>query len=146
MGIDGPLYAFAVFTPTIIKSLGNNQYTAIQSNLLSVPIYICACLVTVATGFLADRYGRRSVVNMSLLSVAIIGYIILITVDPDKAPEASYFAIYLAAAGIYPLIPNSVALTGGHIEGSYKRGVVMGIVISWGNINGAATSNAVGII
>lgn len=138
MGVDGPLYAFSVFTPTIIKSLGS--YDSIESNLLSVPIYVFACIVTVAVGFLADRYGRRALINLILIVVGIIGYAILIGVDPRQTPGASYFGIYLAAAGIYPLIANTIALTGSHIEGTYKRGVVMGVVISWGNINGAATS------
>jgi hypothetical protein len=73
----------------------------------------------------------------------------------------SYFAIYLAAAGIYPMISNIVALTGGNTEGAYKRSVVMAVsgdgtviracltldvspmqvVISTGNISGAVSSN-----
>lgn len=35
MGVDAPLYAFSLFTPTIINGLG---YTATPANLLSVPV------------------------------------------------------------------------------------------------------------
>ncbi|KAG8678498.1 hypothetical protein FRC08_017714, partial [Ceratobasidium sp. 394] len=35
-GSDGPLYAFSLFTPSIINQLG---YTATPANLLSVPVY-----------------------------------------------------------------------------------------------------------
>jgi hypothetical protein len=39
MGSDGPLYAFSLFAPTIIKQLG---YRSTKANLLSVPIYVWA--------------------------------------------------------------------------------------------------------
>jgi hypothetical protein len=39
MGADGPLYAFSLFAPTIIKQLG---YHSTAANLLSVPIYVFA--------------------------------------------------------------------------------------------------------
>lgn len=138
MGVDGPLYAFSVFTPTIIRNLGT--WNSIQSNLLSVPIYVTACIFTVCIGFLADRKGHRALINICLIPVSIIGYIILLAVDPAEAPGASYFGCYLSAIGIYPMIPNTIALTGSHVEGAYKKSVVMAVIISWGNINGAATS------
>ena len=36
MGFDGPLFAFSLFTPTIINELG---FKATAANLLSVPVY-----------------------------------------------------------------------------------------------------------
>lgn len=91
--------------------------------LQSVPIYAFACIVTVIIGFVADRKGNRALINMGMISVGIAGYIILAA---SRVPGLSYFAIYLAAAGIYPCIPNTVALTSTSIEGAYKRSVVMG--------------------
>lgn len=138
-GADGPLYAFSVFTPTIVQSLGT--WNSVQSNLLTVPIYVWACLVTIGVGFFADRKGHRAAINLVFFPIGIIGYIILIAADPHKVSGVSYFGIYLAATGIYPMIPNTIALTGSSIEGAYKRSVVMAWIISFGNINGAATSN-----
>ncbi|THG94934.1 hypothetical protein EW026_g6627 [Hermanssonia centrifuga] len=51
MGFDGPLFAFSLFTPTIINQLG---FQATAANLLSVPVYAWACLVTLAVGVLAN--------------------------------------------------------------------------------------------
>jgi hypothetical protein len=75
---------------------------------------------------------------MVMISIGLAGYIILAA---SRLPGLSYFAIYLSAAGIYPCIPNTIALTSTSIEGAYKRSVVMGWIISFGNINGAATTN-----
>jgi hypothetical protein len=102
-----------------------------------VPIYIFACIVTVIVGFVADRKGNRGLINMIMISIGITGYVILAA---SRTPGLSYFAIYLAAAGIYPCIPNTIAMTSTTIEGAYKRSVVMAWVISFGNINGAATT------
>ncbi|KAH9951216.1 MFS general substrate transporter [Amylocystis lapponica] len=135
MGADGPLYAFSLFLPSIIKELG---YDATAANLLSVPVYALACIVTCVVGLYADRYGRRGYINIGILCVGTVGYIILIV---SRNAALSYFAVYLAACGIYPAIPNIVAWVSNNVEGSYKRSVSLALVISFGNINGAVSSN-----
>ncbi|KAF7799237.1 hypothetical protein EIP86_010469 [Pleurotus ostreatoroseus] len=135
MGFDGPLFAFSLFTPTIINQLG---FQATAANLLSVPVYVWACIVTFAIGVLGDRIGHRAYINLGLFSTGLVGYIILIA---SKTPSLSYFAVYLAAAAIYPTIPNSVAWVSSNVEGAYKRSATLGMAIGWGNLNGAVTSN-----
>ncbi|KAI0321126.1 MFS general substrate transporter [Amylostereum chailletii] len=135
MGFDGPLFAFSLFTPTIINQLGFGKTTA---NLLSVPVYAWGCLITCCVGFLGDRIGHRAWINVALFAGGFVGYTILIV---SRSPSLSYFATYLAASGIYPIIPNSVAWVSGNVEGSYKRGAVLGMAIGFGNLNGAVTSN-----
>lgn len=39
-------------------------FQATAANLLSVPVYAWACLVTVCIGFLGDRIGNRGYINM----------------------------------------------------------------------------------
>lgn len=99
-GCDAPLYAFSLFTPTIVKAI-NRRWTSNEANLVSIPIYVVACLVTVAVGFMADRTSRRTLYSIVLSVVGVIGYVILIANDPRSKPGVSYFAIYLAACGIY---------------------------------------------
>lgn len=135
MGFDGPLFAFSLFTPTIINELG---YTATTANLLSVPVYFWSCIVTVIVGFVGDRLGKRGYINLILFGTGLVGYIILIT---SRTPALSYFACFLAASAIYPTVPNSVAWVASNVEGSYKRGVTLAMAIGWGNLNGAVSSN-----
>ncbi|KAI0773329.1 MFS general substrate transporter [Trametes elegans] len=134
-GADAPLYAFSLFLPSIINQLG---YTATPANLLTVPVYVLACIVTCIVGFVADRHGCRGYLTMICLSVGMAGYIILIL---SRNAALSYVAVYLAACGIYPTIPNLVAWVSNNVEGSYKRSVSIAMVISFGNINGAVSSN-----
>ncbi|KAJ3515278.1 hypothetical protein NLJ89_g1857 [Agrocybe chaxingu] len=135
MGFDGPLYAFSLFTPSIISQLG---FRATQANLLSVPVYAWGCILTCVIGVLGDRIGSRSYINFTLFAVGLIAYAILIA---SKSPALSYFAVYLAVSAIYPIIPNSVAWVASNVEGAYKRSVTLGMAIGFGNINGAVTAN-----
>ncbi|KAI0043574.1 MFS general substrate transporter [Auriscalpium vulgare] len=139
VGSDMPLYAFSLFLPSIINQ--NNLalgFKATPANLLTVPVYAFACIMTCVVGFLADRLGRRGLFNIALLCLGATGYIILIA---SKNAALSYVAVYLATCGIYPLIPNTVAWVSNNVEGSYKRSVTLAMVISLGNINGAVSSN-----
>jgi len=135
MGCDGPLYAFSLFLPTIISQLG---FQATPANLLTVPIYVWACILTCAVGYFADRWGNRGYFNLVFFSIGAIGYIILIA---SRNAALSYFAVYLAASGIYPLISNTIVWFSNNVEGSYKRSVTLAMIISFGNINGAVSSN-----
>jgi hypothetical protein len=87
---------------------------------MSVPVYVFACLVTLAFAVLGDRLGHRGYrgyINLSviphhnidtrntylsglpkfriLLGTAFVGYLILIV---SRSAALAYFAIYLAAA------------------------------------------------
>lgn len=89
------LYAFSLFTPTIISGLG---YMGTTANLLSVPPYACAAIVTVFIGWLADRTGQRGLCNMISI-VGIAGFCMLIG---SSSNAVKYVGVYLAAIGIYP--------------------------------------------
>ncbi|KAF9269232.1 MFS general substrate transporter [Marasmius fiardii PR-910] len=157
VGCDAPLYAFALFLPTIINQVSGYAFDPLKiwtcnldcscvtagfratpANLLTVPVYVFACIITCLVGFLADKYGRRGYFNLGFLCLGGAGYIILIA---SRKPALSYFAVYLATCGIYPVIPNTIAWMSNNVEGSYKRSVSLAMVISFGNINGAVSSN-----
>ncbi|KAF8216659.1 MFS general substrate transporter [Mycena galopus ATCC 62051] len=135
VGADMPLYAFSLFLPSIISELG---FDATPANLLTVPVYFAACCATCLVGFFADRYGHRGYFNFGFLCLGGAGYIILVA---SRNATLSYFAVFMAACGIYPVIPNTVAWVSNNVEGSYKRSVSLAMVISFGNINGAVSSN-----
>ncbi|OCB87630.1 hypothetical protein A7U60_g5154 [Sanghuangporus baumii] len=130
-GADGPLYAFSLFLPSIISQLG---FAATPANLLTVPVYVVASIFACYIGYIADRIGKRGA--MSVITGA--GYIILLL---SRHAALSYFATFVAAIGIFPSIPNSVAWVSNNFEGSYKRSVSLAIAIGCGNLTGAFTAN-----
>ncbi|KAI0870050.1 MFS general substrate transporter [Hypoxylon argillaceum] len=137
MGCDMPLYAFSLFLPTIIQESGWST-SVIRTNLLSVPPYAAAAVLTVIIGFVADRTRQRGLCNIIVSLIGIVGFILLIASDN---PAVKYAATFLGALGIYPCISNTITWVANNAEGVYKRGVVLGFVIGWGNLNGIVSSN-----
>jgi len=135
MGCDGALYAFSLFLPTIVQQMG---YKSIHAQLLSVPPYAVAAVVTVTVGFVADRTGKRGYCNMVMALFGIIGFAMLLG---SGTPHVQYAGVFLGAMGIYPCIPNTITWTANNVEGVYKRGIALGFVIGWGNLNGIVSSN-----
>jgi nitrate/nitrite transporter NarK len=135
MGCDGALYAFSLFLPTIISQLG---YKATTANLMSVPPYAVAAVVTVLVGWIADRTRQRGLCNIFISIFGIIGFAMLLG---SGKPGVQYAGTFLGAIGIYPCIANTISWASNNVEGVYKRGVTLGFVIGWGNLNGVVSSN-----
>jgi MFS family permease len=136
MGCDMPLYAFSLFLPTIITGMGYTNTTTAQ--LLTVPPYAVAACMTIFIGWLADRTHQRGLCNMSVSLIGIVGFGMLLG---GNTPAVRYAGTFLGAMGIYPCIANTISWVSNNVEGVYKRGVVLGFVIGWGNLNGIVSSN-----
>ncbi|KAJ7255467.1 major facilitator superfamily domain-containing protein [Mycena haematopus] len=134
-GCDMPLYAFSLFTPSIINQVVS-RFHATPANLLTVPIYAFAAVVTCCVAVYADKHGRRGYCNIVMLSIGAIGYIILIA---SRNAALSYFAVFVATCGIFPVVRTTWIAN--NFEGTYKRGVSLALAISMGNLNGAVSSN-----
>jgi len=76
MGCDGPLYAFSLFLPTIIEDLGYTNTTT--ANLLSVPPYAAAAVLTVFIGWFADRTKQRGLCNVGVSLLGLTGFAMLL--------------------------------------------------------------------
>ena len=96
MGADGPLYAFSLFLPTIISGLGT--YTPVQSQLLTIPPYAAAAVMTVLIGYIADRTRQRGLCNIFSSLIAIAGFSMLLG---GSTPGVRYAGTFLGAMGIY---------------------------------------------
>lgn len=68
---DGPLYAFSLFLPTIVNAMG---YKSTHAQLLSVPPYAVAAVMTITIGFIADRTQQRGLCNMGISIIGILGF------------------------------------------------------------------------
>lgn len=125
-----PLYTLSLFLPTIITELG---YTAAQAQLLTVPPYAVATILTVIVAILAEKTHRRSPFILASSSLAIIGYIILLTA-PTKKPGISYLGTIFAAAGIYPSCAIVLSWATANVSGQTKRATATAMTITIGNL------------
>lgn len=123
-----PLYTLSLFLPTIIKELG---YTAAQAQLLTIPPYAIATCLTVLVAIASEKTHRRAPFIMGASSVAVIGYIILLS---DHRPGVSYVGTIFAAAGIYPATATVLAWPANNVSGQTKRATANAMQISIGNL------------
>lgn len=114
--------------PTIISDLG---YTAAEAQLLTVPPYFVATVLTFATAWGSHLLNRRALFIIIGAILAIIGYIILIT---SATTGVQYFATFLCAGGIYPATAITLSWPANNVSGQLKRAVACALQISVGNV------------
>ncbi|RJE20721.1 Mfs transporter [Aspergillus sclerotialis] len=120
--------AFKDIKPTIIKELG---YSAAEAQLLSVPPYAVAFVLTIAVAVLSERTRRRAPFIMATSSLACIGYILLLT---QTSAGMAYTGTILAAAGIYPSVAIVLSWPANNVSGQTKRAIANALQISIGNL------------
>jgi len=123
-----PLYTLSLFLPTLIKELG---YTAAKAQLLSVPPYAVAFILTITVAILSERFVIRAPFIVGSSCLAIIGYILLLS---DHTPGVSYLGVILAAGGIYPATAIVLSWPANNVSGQTKRATANAMQISIGNL------------
>ena len=121
-----PLYTLSLFLPTIIKGLG---YTSATAQLMSIPPYAIAFCLTLTLAILTEKYHIRTPFILGSSSLAIIGYILLLS---DPRPGVSYVGMIFAAAGIYPAVALVLSWPANNVSGQTKRAVANAMQISIG--------------
>ena len=123
-----PLYTLSLFLPTIITELG---YSAARAQLLSVPPYAVAFILTITVAVLSERFGIRAPFIAASSSFAVIGYILLLS---DHTPGVSYLGTIFAAGGIYPATAIVLSWPANNVSGQTKRATANAMQISIGNL------------
>ena len=125
-----PLYSISLFLPSIIHDLG---YSAARAQLLTVPPFVCSCILTIFVGIYSDELKTRGPFILFGNVVALIGFI---TAYLARTPGVGYVAVIIAASGAFPTIPVTLAWAGGNAGGEVKRAVVLAMVVGFGNLSG----------
>jgi MFS family permease len=110
-------------------------YTSATSQLLTIPPYALATLVTILCAILSERYARRAPFILLTTSIAIIGYVILLAnKNPTARPGVSYLGTFFAAVGIYPSVALVLCWPAINVSGQTKRATANAMQISIGNL------------
>ncbi|KAL5356278.1 major facilitator superfamily domain-containing protein [Aspergillus floccosus] len=128
-------YGIGYFLPLILRngmgfSVGESQY-------LSAPPYVLACILMIVEGFIGDKYRIRGpilIVNalLSIVGVSLMGL--------ANGNAVRYFGVFLVTAGVNASAPTALAYQAGNIRGQWKRALGSSIMIGMGGIGGIAGS------
>lgn len=94
-------------------------------------------MFTVGASYFADRARQRGVFLMGFQLVALAGFGLL---AGARSTSAQYGGLVLAAVGIYPQVPLSMAWNSGNVGGSAKRAVGIAMQVMGGNCGGVVAS------
>ncbi|KAH8799101.1 major facilitator superfamily domain-containing protein [Xylogone sp. PMI_703] len=110
-----------VYLPTILNAMG---YSSVDAQGLSAPPYFVAFLSALITTYVADKMQQRGLMLIATSIIGGIGYVVLATVQTSGV---RYFAVFLAAAGVFSTIPNIIAWTLNNQGSDTRRGA--GIIL-----------------
>ncbi|KAL2841590.1 major facilitator superfamily domain-containing protein [Aspergillus pseudoustus] len=136
-GIVNTGYAVSFFTPTILEQLG---WTKIRAQVMSIPIYAVAMVITLSTAYISDRLKHRYAFTLTGCLIATMGYVLLL--NQSSIPVgARYFAVFAITGGGYLTQPILMGWLSNNMAGHYKQSIASAMQIGFGNCGGLVASN-----
>lgn len=118
IGVANTGYSSSFFIPTILRQLG---WTTVRAQVMTIPIYICAFVATLACSLTSDIVKHRYGFVMFGVLVGTIGYAILLnTLNVDV--WIRYMALFFVASGGFIAQPVAVGWLNNNMGGHVKRG------------------------
>lgn len=136
-GIVNTGYAVSFFTPTILQQLG---WTSIRAQVMSIPIYAAAMVITLSTALLSDLLAHRYAFTLTGVLIATTGYVLLLT-QSSIPVGARYFALFAITGGGYLTQPILMGWLANNMAGHYKQSIASAMQIGFGNCGGLVASN-----
>jgi hypothetical protein len=110
-------------------------YVATEAQARTIPIYVVATAICLATAYATDRLKQRYSFAMGGLTVAGVGYSLLLA-QQHLSVGVKYFALFLTVSGGYTAQPIINAWLANNMSGHYKRSVAAAVQIGLGNSKG----------
>lgn len=132
------VYGFTATVPSVINGLG---YSSANAQLLTIPIYVFAAIVTLIWAWGSDLTQIRSPWIIAGYSIAVCGFIAQLAIPHPAYPGLTYGFLFPVAAGLYCPFTCLVSWIGNSLAPSSKRAVGMALLISVGNMGGIMGSN-----
>jgi hypothetical protein len=127
-GISAPFSSLSLFTPTITAGLG---YENLQAQLMTVPPYAVAYVVSIITAWSADHFNARALHSAVLSFVGAIGFLASALLPAD-AYHARYGCLIVAASGAFSCIPPLLGWLSSNMHSTSATGLAIALNISWG--------------
>lgn len=113
------LGSLSSFMPSMIKGMG---YTSVNAQLMSVPVYFIAFVSTITFGILSDKFKKRGIFLLGLMSTILIGFIIIVAC---QLSQVRYAGVCIAAFGLYPCIAIFLAWINNNVIGYTQKATVL---------------------
>ncbi|KAK4864255.1 hypothetical protein LT330_010048 [Penicillium expansum] len=127
-GISTPFSSLSLFTPAITAGLG---YSDLRAQLMTVPPYAVAYVVTIAVAWSADYFNSRGLHSAIFSFIGAIGFLSS-AVLPASAYLSRYGCLIVAASGAFACIPPLLGWLSSNISSTAGAGLAIALNISFG--------------
>lgn len=124
------LYGFSTFLPSVIKGF---KYTTLQSQYLTIPVYLTGAVCFLSFAFLSDRVKKRGIFVLFANLFGIAGYIVLLSVEHKGV---RYFGTFLCAVAVYSSPGLNLTWLNVNVAPHYRRATAIGFQQTIGNTAG----------
>ncbi|KAJ5532218.1 hypothetical protein N7494_008770 [Penicillium frequentans] len=127
-GISTPFSSLSLFTPAITAGLG---YSNLRAQLMTVPPYAVAYVVTVMVAWSADHFNSRGLHSALFAFIGAMGFLAS-AVLPPEAYLHRYGCLIVAAAGAFACIPPLLGWLSSNLRSTAGAGLAIALNISFG--------------
>ncbi|KAI9370229.1 major facilitator superfamily domain-containing protein [Aspergillus egyptiacus] len=113
------LFGLAYFSPSIVQAMG---YSNTRTQLMTVPPYAVAFVVTMITAYIADRYRQRGICGFATMIIALVGAAMMLK---GRSIAVRYTALILLLTGIYAAAPCLISWVPNNSAGHVRRAVAV---------------------
>ncbi|CAK4032522.1 MFS general substrate transporter [Lecanosticta acicola] len=127
-GISTPFSSLSLFTPTITAGLG---YTGLRAQLMTVPPYAVAYVITILASWSADHLNARGLHSAMFATIGACGFLAS-AVLPPYAYSSRYGCLIVAASGAFACIPPLLGWLSSNLSSTASVGLAIAVNISFG--------------
>lgn len=128
------LFGLAYFTPSIVQGFG---YNANETQLLTVPPFFIAFIVSMVAAFMADRYKQRGLAGIITSLIALIGAVMTYV---GRSMAVRYTALCFLITGIYATAPSLISWTPNNTAGYVRRATATAFIFVFTNAGGIVST------
>ncbi|KAJ9256135.1 hypothetical protein DTO207G8_2705 [Paecilomyces variotii] len=127
-GISAPFSSLSLFTPSLTAGLG---YSSLQAQLMTVPPWAVAYVVTVAASWSADHFNSRGLHSAAFALIGAMGFLAS-AVLPADAYLHRYGCLIVATSGSFACIPPLLGWLSSNIHSTAGAGLAIAMNVSFG--------------
>ncbi|KAG4029145.1 hypothetical protein MFRU_017g00820 [Monilinia fructicola] len=127
-GISTPFSSLSLFTPSITAGLG---YKDLEAQLMTVPPYAVAYVVTILVSWSADHFNARALHSSTMALIGAIGFTASALLPPASY-NSRYGCLIIAASGAFSCIPPLLGFLSSNIFSTAGIGLAIALNISFG--------------
>ncbi|OQD82598.1 hypothetical protein PENANT_c020G07813 [Penicillium antarcticum] len=127
-GISTPFSSLSLFTPAITSGLG---YSNLRAQLMTVPPYAVAYVVTVIVAWSADHFNSRGLHSAVFSFIGAMGFLAS-AVLPASSYQSRYGCLIVAASGSFACIPPLLGWLSSNLRSTAGAGLAIALNVSFG--------------